>query len=261
MSQKIAILLISLYISAISTRQLSKRNFLDNEINSSNSDESPDQSWVKIEAKTNDIKAFPGEAIELECEASGSPQPTIQFYNHGSILSDNEVFSNEISQLPPSALVKAVARLRVIAKKSEVIFCKATGGSKTARTAIKIFVSGSKLNFLGNDVFDFDSQEVSLIREAPRITFFDTFYLENIGNTVILPCSSMGAPGADTVWLNAEEKVVDGARDKRFTVTPFGHLKIRNIEWRDMGPYTCVVRNNFGKDSITTFLYPMLAEK
>ncbi|GJQ87063.1 putative immunoglobulin [Trypoxylus dichotomus] len=239
---------------------MTKRNILGNDINPILEDNS-DKSWVSIETKTKEIKAFLGESIELECEASGSPQPVIQFYNHVSILSDNEILSNEILQLPSSGLVKAVARLRLVAKKSEVIFCKAISGSKTAHAAIKIFVSGSNMNLLNNDVFDDEAHEVSSIRKAPRITFFDVTYLENIGNTVILPCSSVEARDADTIWLNGEEKVVGGAADGRFTVTPYGHLKIRNIEWRDMGLYTCVVRNNFGKDSITTFLYPMLADK
>lgn len=38
---------------------------------------------------------------------------------------------------------------------------------------------------------------------------------------------------------------------------PEGGLRIRNIEWSDMGEYICSVENSVGVDSVETFLYPM----
>lgn len=240
---------------------LPKRSIVDNEINENidSNLHNSHQSRVNINTKSGEIKAFPGETIELECEASGTPQPVIQFYDHASMLSKNEIFSNDILDSSYSALINAKGKLRFVAKKSEVIFCKATSGSKTAHAAIKIFVSASKLNFLSNEVFDYDIQEVSTINKSPIITFFDTVYLELIGNNVILPCASSGARDDETIWLNVNEEVIKyGLEGDKYTLMPFGHLKIKNIEWSDMGTYTCIVRNSFGKDSITTFLYPMM---
>ncbi|GJQ87065.1 putative immunoglobulin [Trypoxylus dichotomus] len=249
MSKGIAALLISIWFSTIASTHLSVRNFLDTD--TSNADTNFDQSWVTITAKSEEISAYPGEIIELECEASGSPQPAIEFYNRASVLSGNNVLASS-----SSPLVKSTARWRLVAEKSEVIFCKATSGSKTAHAAIKIFVAGSQLGLLNNDGFHFEASQ----RKVPRITFFDTTYVENIGNTVILPCSSTGNENADTIWLDVNGKVLDNTLDERFAVSS-GHLRIKNIMWSDMGLYTCVIKNNFGEDAITTFLYPMLAEE
>ncbi|KRT80208.1 Immunoglobulin, partial [Oryctes borbonicus] len=141
-----------------------------------------------------------------------------------------------------------------------VIFCKATSGSKTSHVAFRVFVSGSKLSLLGKDIWGYKVKEESK-HKAPRITYFDTTYLDVIGSTVLLPCTASGAGEVDTIWLNATEFVVADGSDKRITITPFGDLKIKNIRWSDMGPYTCLARNSYGQDSITTFLYPLLAEK
>lgn len=259
MSNRIQIFLLSACLATIASMQLPKRSTYDNEINTNvASSDSSAQSWVNINSKSGEIKAFPGETIEIECEASGSPQPIIQFYDHSSMLSKNEIISNDILDASNSALIKAAGKLRLVAKKPEVIFCKATSGDKTAHAAITIFVTGSKLRFLSNEVFDYDTEQVSAIAKAPVINFFDTVYLDTIGNNVVLPCSSSGARDTETIWLNANDKVIGGGLESKFTVTPFGHLKIKNIEWSDMGPYTCIVKNSYGKDSITTFLYPLL---
>lgn len=37
-----------------------------------------------------------------------------------------------------------------------------------------------------------------------------------------------------------------------------GDLIIRNIEWSDMGGYTCRVKNSEGSDETLVFLYPTL---
>lgn len=36
-----------------------------------------------------------------------------------------------------------------------------------------------------------------------------------------------------------------------------GELRIRSMEWSDMGAYVCALENSVGEDSVETFLYPM----
>jgi hypothetical protein len=38
---------------------------------------------------------------------------------------------------------------------------------------------------------------------------------------------------------------------------PSGDLVISEIRWADMGKYTCVAENKLGRDTATTFLYPL----
>ncbi len=41
-------------------------------------------------------------------------------------------------------------------------------------------------------------------------------------------------------------------------ITDSGDLFIKNLTWREMGEYTCRVENDYGSDSASTFLYPLL---
>lgn len=75
------------------------------------------------------------------------------------------------------------------------------------------------------------------------------------GNDVVLPCKFVGNPKPTQIWLNTHGQIIE--HDERFSILPDGGLRIRNLEWSDMGVYTCNVENSVGIDSVTTFLYPM----
>ncbi|KRT80209.1 Immunoglobulin, partial [Oryctes borbonicus] len=137
------LVVVAVWISLVAGRRLSTRSVLDNEIDLADSRESDrSRNWVTITPPKGEIKVLYGETVELECEASGSPPPTIQFYRDANDLTKNEIFSNEIVNLASTGLAKAKARFRFVAKKTEVIFCKATSGSKTSHVAFRVFVSG-----------------------------------------------------------------------------------------------------------------------
>lgn len=236
---------------------LSKRNnYLNNELTDNAAEPEVFHGWVTVDTKTPHIEAFQGDTVDIECEASGNPQPFVRFYNDFSDLSKPEAFTNEIREYTSTSLIKANARLRLIAQKSQVIFCKAFSGGKSAHTAIKISVTQDpKMDYLNrNEVLGFENFAVDY--QAPMITFHDSMYLDNLGSTVILPCHSIG--NGKRVWISANGKVVAPGSNGKVSVMPSGDLMVKNIEWADMGAYTCIVSNSHGKDSAATFLYPML---
>lgn len=75
------------------------------------------------------------------------------------------------------------------------------------------------------------------------------------GNDVVLPCKFVGNPKPSQIWINPHGKVIE--HDEKYSILPEGGLRIRNIEWSDMGEYICSVENSVGVDSVETFLYPM----
>lgn len=90
-----------------------------------------------------------------------------------------------------------------------------------------------------------------------RITLFYGVYFELIGNSILLPCQSSGRPRPETFWMNPDDQII-GNEDPRVRVLATGELYISELKWSDMGSYMCVVRNAVSKDSLSTFVYPLL---
>lgn len=94
---------------------------------------------------------------------------------------------------------------------------------------------------------------------APRITKWYNVLLENIGNTVELPCGAYAQPHPQVYWLDNNDNLIS-KRHPRFRVKTDGSLVITNLKWEDMGEFHCVARNDLGKDTKGTFIYPMLKD-
>ncbi|CAL8071401.1 unnamed protein product [Orchesella dallaii] len=87
----------------------------------------------------------------------------------------------------------------------------------------------------------------------------ETFHMENMGQHISLPCRAVGKPRPQVTWFYQQgKKIISG---KKFQVSSSGSLIIRNLAWDDMGVYTCVAENTFGRDTITTFVYPLAEEE
>lgn len=90
-----------------------------------------------------------------------------------------------------------------------------------------------------------------------RITLFYSVIFETIGNSILLPCQASGRPRPKMMWTRDEEDVL-AAGDPRVRVLDTGELFISELKWVDMGLYVCVAENAISKDSISTFVYPLL---
>lgn len=94
-------------------------------------------------------------------------------------------------------------------------------------------------------------------RALARIVLFNTFLMETIGSNIILPCKTVGKPKPQVYWFDNKQQLISN-QNPRIRVLQDGELSFENLLWSDMGTYTCVARNAFSKDSIETFVYPML---
>nr|XP_022906148.1 neural/ectodermal development factor IMP-L2 [Onthophagus taurus] len=256
-------------LSAALTRRLNIRSVHDNEVDASSSSsesfEAPRvDSWVRItKFPPKEVTVNFGEIVELECEAHGGyPAPIIQWYKDTIKVTDNERFSNVISSYPLKGLANAKAKLRIVAAQTEIFFCRAQSGNKMAKASTKVIVVGKGLSeFIANEIRQLKAEPRKDELDGARIVFYDTIYMNNIGNTAEFPCKSVGNPSPDSIWLGPNNQYIEPGADHRFTILPSGGLRINGLRWNDMGPYTCVAKNDHGEDSIQTFLYPMLADK
>lgn len=94
---------------------------------------------------------------------------------------------------------------------------------------------------------------------TPRITKWFNVLLEKIGNTVRLPCEAMAHPHPEIYWLDNNDNLIS-KRDNRFKILNDGSLLIVKLKWDDMGEFHCVAKNDLGKDTKGTFIYPMLRD-
>ncbi|KAL1501053.1 hypothetical protein ABEB36_006452 [Hypothenemus hampei] len=196
-----------------------------------------------------------GQHLELHCEAMGSPPPTIQWYKDNMKITENESFDDNIINRTPS-IAKVSSRLvinHVLVRHQGFYHCEADNGDHIDKAGTNLVVPNAhgremnlteliKLKFVGS-------------HHQPRVTFWASAYMDVIGADVILPCKHVGNPKPDVLWFDINNKEIEN--DERFSILQEGELKIKSINWEDMGMYTCMVRNSVGQDAIETFLYPM----
>uniref|UniRef100_A0A1L8DPD5 Putative conserved secreted protein n=1 Tax=Nyssomyia neivai TaxID=330878 RepID=A0A1L8DPD5_9DIPT len=224
------------------------------------------QDWVKITAApAARVTHVPGVTVELECEVSGSPPPTIHWIRGSSPLNLlNELEANVVSEASPNALVRVRSRLVLehAAPTERTYTCVGRSGSKTAFATTTVVASSHH----GRQKHNITSDILSTLlspgggAQKPRIVLFYTVILELMGSDVVLPCNTIGRPRPDIYWLDVNDNLISG-QEPRYRVLPTGELVITNLKWSDMGGFTCVARNALAKDTITTFVYPILSEE
>ncbi|XP_031341702.1 neural/ectodermal development factor IMP-L2-like [Photinus pyralis] len=221
--------------------------------------------WVRIsQSPPQSVSQSVGSRVELECEAMGSPAPVMQWLKGNTPLTENESFeTNAINDVPSHGIAKAKSRLvinSVLPIHEGTFTCLAESGSEIASTKTKLYVSVHH-GISARNITKLLAGGLLGSRSPARIVLFNTIYLDNIGNHIELPCKAVGNPIPDIIWLDPSERIINPASDGRISVLGNGELSIRGMKWDDMGVYTCVARNSVEHDSISTFVYPMMAEK
>ncbi|GLV36990.1 Ecdysone-inducible gene L2 [Carabus blaptoides fortunei] len=260
----------SLWLSACTAANIPMPSLRSNRISNSlsaNNENSyfESQDWVKVSEAPPQIVNQPiGARVELECEAVGSPSPTIQWIKGTTTLTENDSYeSNMISDTINQGLSKIKSRLIInslLPVHQGPFTCVATSGSQTALATTNIFVLQGKLTGQRNFSDYLNTNMIPLAHPKVRIVLFNTIVMELMGTDLILPCKAVGSPKPDIFWIDANNEQIISNQDPRFKVLADGELRIKDLSWPDMGAYTCVARNDYSKDTITTFVYPVLNE-
>lgn len=232
-----------------------------------------DDQWVKIsQGPPTVVTGSQGSRIELECEAIGSPAPSIYWLHESDentrVLYERSFETNSILENPSKGLAKVRAKRVIYSARLE------HAGQYTCVAKAGMHAATAKTNVIVTEASTAGPTWSKLVaaRAKPSIVLHNSIYMNDIGSDLILPCRAIvpaNAPHSSVTWFNPEERVIASELDKpmggkqaqRLITLKNGSLQIRGVRWNDMGPYTCVASNENGHDSIITFLYPMLPEK
>lgn len=206
------------------------------------------------------------EDIVLECEAGGSPSPTIHWLKNGEriqqgvsrdYLDDEASYEEKINKASKPMLrlgkVKSKLFLDCVSDRDEAEYtCVAeTPYERIAQTTFlkmdNTISAQSRANCLTKKAFR---------GEPARVNLWTAVRVEFQGASVQLFCRAEGYPAPKISWRYSEE----GAPledDETHTILPNGDLLLKDINFRDnMGEYYCTAENEAGIDEVSTFLYP-----
>ncbi|KOB79174.1 Insulin-related peptide binding protein [Operophtera brumata] len=88
----------------------------------------------------------------------------------------------------------------------------------------------------------------------PIITYNYDELFQELGSVAVLPCRVHSLATAQVMWQDKNERPIHA--HSRMRILPSGDLLISSLRWSDMGNFTCIAKNLYGKDSVNTFVYP-----
>jgi len=183
---------------------------------------------------------------DIECAVQGSNYPRIEWLKDGQLL-NNEIDDDSLDLMIDSAVLVKVKSALVIPcsypSQSGVYTCVGDDGVKRISGTTELHVDESSSNSIMTEVCSESSSE-------PVILQWTRTYLGNQGSVAILLCRGPG----NKSWFRSSNKSLNNSRYK---VLHNGDLMISDLDWRDMGDYTCEVTLNDQIYQLTAFVYPM----
>ncbi|XP_013134128.1 PREDICTED: neural/ectodermal development factor IMP-L2 [Papilio polytes] len=199
-----------------------------------------------------------GAPLELNCEAVGTPAPSIHWFKNDAPVYEYDLESNEIIDTNPTSLGRVSSTLLVRAASGAggargagvtEYSCLAVAGLNTLRASTKVYNSNGSTDL---------SERSKLLPFAPQILVTYKVLADCIGCSVALPCRARGHPRPKITWRDSTGRLV--GNDPRMKVLRSGELVISSLRWTDLGEFTCRATNMFGSTLSTTFVYPARPE-
>ncbi|XP_075689887.1 neural cell adhesion molecule L1-like protein [Rhinoderma darwinii] len=166
-----------------------------------------------------------GSEVILNCSATGTPEPEIQWQKNGILLKRETLPHNH-------KMIGGIMFIHSLQLSDSAVYqCEASNKHGTILTSANI------------DVLDI----VPLI-----FTHKNKTYREVWGQNVSLLCDSFAFPVADKTWFHGR-RIVQPKGD-HYMIDKAGTLHIRELEAEDSGLYTCEVSNTKGSTSVAANL-------
>ncbi|KFM78477.1 Neural/ectodermal development factor IMP-L2, partial [Stegodyphus mimosarum] len=202
-----------------------------------------------------------GDGKFIECEAGGTPLPTIHWLKDGKMITQSlyEAMHGEEDEMVPYQLGIGLTRSRLY------IDCATSrdAGRYTCIAENKYFRKSRTGEVIVIDSLDGERNAICLAKKAfgtpAKVNLWTHTRLENMGMDVQLVCRGGGDPQPQVIWTGPDKRPLTDPR--KYQLLENGDLIIREIEWSDMGGYMCHVTNSEGSDEALVFLYPVLPEK
>jgi hypothetical protein len=221
--------------------RIAKREKLEKSGKSSKSIRSP---YLRLrEVPQKEIIAQETSTHILQCEAGGSPTPTIHWLKNGKRISqsestkiDDDVKKGELSL----SFTRSRLYLDCIHPKDEAVYtCVASSPFDriSADSHLKVIPNLQSSEF-SNEADNSVSRCLAkkAFGYAARIHMWTHNILELIGSEVQLFCRSSGLPTPTTSWVGPEDNPI--INSEKYKILESGDLLIRDLTWDDMGNYT-----------------------
>ncbi|XP_044610765.2 contactin-3 isoform X2 [Equus asinus] len=175
--------------------------------------------WVQL---IKDVEIAVEDNLYWECRASGKPKPSYRWLKNGEAL----VLEERI-QIENGALT--ISNLNVT--DSGMFQC----------------IAENKHGLV------YSSAELKVVAAAPDFskTPMKKLIQVQVGSVVSLDCKPRASPRALSSWKKGDAIVQE---NERISFLKGGGLKIANVTKADVGTYTCIAENQFGKANGTTYL-------
>ncbi|XP_071333360.1 basement membrane-specific heparan sulfate proteoglycan core protein isoform X1 [Trachinotus anak] len=171
------------------------------------------------------VRVRVGEPINLECQASGEPRPSVSWHR---------LDSNRKTMLSSPVPMESNAVMQILVARPEdrgTYVCTARNNEGSTETKIEVIVEGS-----------------SQVPSAPRASVPEPLMIVVEGQTATLRCEAHGFPSPTITWsklrspLPWRHKVVNNS------------LVLPSVGRQDSGEYICSATNNMGTTDITIML-------
>lgn len=175
-----------------------------------------------------------------------------------------------VSKTVANSIVRIRSRLIIdrVAPADRSFTCVGRSGSKTAFSTTMVYGAsiggaiGALLKVANVSGVSVHENNLADGLRMSRIVLYYNAILQTMGSDVTLPCRAAGRPFPEVYWMDNEDRVIGGSHGSngkgRLRVMPSGELLINGLKWSDMGSYRCVAQSPISKDTVTTFVYPML---
>ncbi|CAH1785072.1 unnamed protein product [Owenia fusiformis] len=243
-------------------RNLRKRNFL-----SGVGEEKPHKLFFNEEVPPERKEVSLGEKVVIECSAGGSPSPTIHWLYNGERLQQSErnVIEDETTTFENTPKNRKMSLLKLSSTKAKLtIDCVTPEDQGTytcvASTPYNTITADTEM-YVGNDIGG-DVSERCVVKKSgngvpARVYMWTSQRLEKQGADVQLYCRGDGHPAPTVQWIDNNGNHINPGRGGKEQVLENGDLLIKNIQWlENMGNYKCKVENEYGSETVETFLYP-----
>lgn len=175
--------------------------------------------WVQL---IKDVEKAVEDSLYWECRASGKPKPSYRWLKNGEAL----VLEERI-QIENGALT--ISNLNVT--DSGMFQC----------------IAENKHGLV------YSSAELKVVASAPDFskTPMKKLIQVQVGSTISLDCKPRASPRALSSWKKGD---VIMQENERISLLKDGGLRIANVTKADVGTYTCIAENQFGKANGSTHL-------
>ncbi|XP_064822822.1 neural cell adhesion molecule L1-like protein isoform X6 [Oncorhynchus masou masou] len=165
-----------------------------------------------------------GSDVLINCSATGTPQPTIQWMVNGKPI--EEVPASNRKEFDDKIVLH-----KANSTDSAVYQCEASNRHGTLLANANIMIMNLPPMILTEEGLEYSAVE---------------------GKVIVMHCKVFSSPPSAVTW-NKEDST-GSLEGPRFTVHQNGSLEIYNVEKEDMGQYTCYTKNTEGMSAITALL-------